>query len=132
MSDWLDSDDFDGFCWNPKLTGDLWLQFKAKLRQEIRSHFVPKPVWTKITEDRGSWPSKSGLYLVTAPIDYWFPQAFHIWQFTTNSDCGVEPGLCAGGYWYDFHDTDCGAPIAWIPLPEPYCSDKNKGIDGSN
>lgn len=76
--------------------------------------------WTKITKDPNSFPKKSGLYLVTVSPDYWLPQPLHIWQFTTDEDCGVTRALCDGGYWYDFEDTDCGAPVAWMPLPKPW------------
>lgn len=81
--------------------------------------------WTKITKDSNSFPKKSGLYLVTVSPDYcyWSIMPLHIWQFTTDEDCGVTRALCDGGIWYDFYDTNCGTPLAWMPLPEPWKGD---------
>lgn len=106
MSDWLDVCDFHEYlklCLfsDRSLDHDSVAFFKAA----IRSHFIPKRQWTKITDDPVSWPDFDKHVILDTGNDL-------IMGFRWGD---ADPGL-------EWQSTDYKTlePIAWMPLPEPY------------
>lgn len=114
MSDWLDSEEFITKlhqCHDYR--GDIDYD---KLRIIIRSHFILKPVWTKITDDRESWPKESCRVLVTDCIEPTGKVFLVLFRNLRKEDTGFDHTTYEqfGDYF-----------SAWMPLPEPYREESN-------
>lgn len=111
MSDWLDSMEFvylvaSYFPSGTALDSKDWIERVKLFRAVIRSHFVPKPQWTKIADPSEIADMPSELENVLVMIDLNSIPVVAFWS-------GVK--------WRETYSEDeLDWPIAWMPLPEPY------------
>lgn len=107
MKDWLDTDEFKK-CVNRLHDFDAGQKLSVipleMLKEKIREHFVPTPVWTKITNEPETWP----------PVD--IPVLIH---FDDKIDVATRdakiPELTLDCCCFVVRNAD-----AWMPLPQPW------------